>query len=168
MWAPPSGGCGRSVARSPLAVPGDAIFVPGERRRPTGTLRPAFRLPSSPRDRIQEILGGPRWEGRTEGGGRKGKGAVAAAAAAAVSPLRIRALRGAHPRGVGRGSGAGPDPPQEQAAGGRASRWRRRQLRQRRTRSSGCRVSVREEARHLPWLGCRGRPRGRPGDPAPG
>lgn len=55
-----------------------AIFVSGERRRPTEALKPAALWPTSPRDRIQEIRGGPQWEGRREGGG--GKGAAAAAA----------------------------------------------------------------------------------------
>lgn len=86
--------------------------MPGERRRPTGALKPAVRLPSTRRDRIQEIRGGPRWEGRIEGGGRKGGGGGCGSGGGSH---QIRAPRGAHPRGVGRGSGAGPDPPWEQA-----------------------------------------------------
>ncbi|XDA90252.1 hypothetical protein R6Z07F_019842 [Ovis aries] len=100
--SPPSRVCVRSLARSPSAVPGGAIFVPGERRRSTRALKLEVRLPSSRRDRIQEIRGGPRWEGRTEGGGREGGGG---------GSHRTRAPLGAHPRGVGRGSGAGPGPP---------------------------------------------------------
>jgi hypothetical protein len=78
--------------------------VPGEPRRPTEALKPVALLPSSHRDRIQEIQGGPRWEGRIEGGGIEGGGGSGGS-------HRIWAPRGAHPRGVGQGSGAGPGPP---------------------------------------------------------
>ena len=151
--SPPSRVCGGSLARSPSAVPGGAIFVPGERRRSTRALKLEVRLPSSRRDRIQEIRGGPRWEGRTEGGGREGGGG---------GSHRTRAPLGAHPRGVGQGSGAGPGPP----AG--TGDWCEGEAAAAANREQRLRVSVREEARHLPEPGRREWPRGRLGDPAPG
>lgn len=98
---------------------------------------------------------------REEGGGRReerGKGAVAALTVSGPRATRTR-------RGVGRGSSASPDPPREQDGSedeAAAAAYG----------SSSCRVSVREEARHLSRLWRRGWPRGRPqdgpGDPAPG
>ena len=151
--SPPSRVCVGSLARSPSAVPGGAIFVPGERRRSTRALKLEVRLPSSRRDRIQEIRGGPRWEGRTEGGGREGGGG---------GSHRTRAPLGAHPRGVGQGSGAGPGPP----AG--TGDWCEGEAAAAANREQRLRVRVREEARHLPEPGRREWPRGRLGDPAPG
>lgn len=79
LWGPrplvPVGKASRDRLGQAQAV---AIFVSGERRRPTEAPKPAALWPTSPRDRIQEIQGGPQWEGRREGGG--GKGAAAAAA----------------------------------------------------------------------------------------
>lgn len=81
LWGPrplvPVSKASRDHLRQARAV---AIFVSGERRHPTEALKPAALWPTSPRDRIQEIQGGPQWEGQREGGG--GKGAAAAAAAA--------------------------------------------------------------------------------------
>lgn len=95
--------------------------MPGERRRPTEAPKPAALLPSSPQDRIQEIRGGPQWEGRREGGGR-GKGAVAAAAhtgsalgtartggGSAGEAVPARTPRGSQPRVRGPGGGARSD-----------------------------------------------------------
>lgn len=72
----------------------------------------------------------------------------------------VKALTGFGPRAARTQGGSGgetapdPDPPREQESGVRARR------RQRQTGSSGCQVSVREEARHLPGLERRGWPLG--------
>lgn len=138
--------------------PGGAIFVPGERRRSMRTLKPEVRLPSSRRDRIQETRGGSRWEGRIEGGGRKGGGGGGGCS----SSHRTRAPRSAHPRG-GRA---------EKRRRGRtpvgAGDWREGKAAAAADGAQRLRVSVREEARHLPEPGRRGWPWGRPGDPSPG
>lgn len=83
-----------------------------------------------------------------------------------MAALTVSGARAARTRmGVGRGNTASPDPPREQdGSEGEAAAAAHG--------SSSCRVSVREEARHLPRLWRRGWPWGPPqdgpGDQAPG
>lgn len=124
----------------------------GERRRPTEALKPAALWPTSPRDRIQEIRGGPQWEGRCEGGGGKGAAAAAAHTGSALGAARTEggsageAVPARTPRGSlrtdrGPGRGAWSDSEGSVSGGG--------------------------EAQHLPEARTSEVPWGRPSDPAP-
>lgn len=118
MGTPPSGSRGESLARSLTAGPGGAIFVSGERRRPTEALKPAALWPNlsqrpDPGNTRRASVGGtPRGRRRRQGGGGSGGG----------GSHRICPRHGAQSRGFGRGSRARPDPPWEPADGPRAGR----------------------------------------------